>query len=113
MNSHAFTNCGDFRGNGYSAVGPVEVFNPSENYWYGANATTYILLAATGSLRWSATGTVYATTELYLESAGDVVIKPGGALDFDIAYATGKTGANVYIPCKSSGVSGYYIRLYT
>jgi len=113
MNSHAFTNCGDFRGDNYSAVGPIEVFNPSENYWYGANATTYILLAATGSLRWSATGTVYATTELYLESAGDVVLKPGGALDFDIAYTTDKTGANVYIPCKREGIGGYYFRLYT
>jgi len=85
MNSHAFVNCGDFRGTGYSAVGPIQAFNPSSNYWYGVNATTYLLLNATGSLRWSTTGTVYAATDTHIEAGGDVYLTAGSEIKMQVA----------------------------
>jgi len=102
MGSHAFTNCGDFRGDGYSAVGPIEVFNPSENYWYGANATTYILLAATGSLRWSETGTVYSGTDTHIEAGGDVYLTAGDDIILD---ATGDVICST-LPSSNPSVAG-------
>ena len=114
MNSHAFSNCGKFMAGATDTGNDKIDISTANRKWFGqTGASTYLHLADTGSLRWSATGTVYAATELYMQSAGDVVLKPGGALDFDIVYATGKTGANVYVPCKLAGVSGYYFRLYT
>lgn len=91
MNSHAFTNCGDFRGTGYSAVGPVQVFNPSSYYWYGEDATTYILLDKdAGSIRWTGNATVYGGSNLDLEAGGgDVEIKATSEIKLQPASASG------------------------
>jgi len=110
MNSHAFTNCGDFRGTGYAAN--VQVFNPTTYDWYGEDANTYILLDKdSGSIRWAGVGTVYAGSDLYLDTAGDIILEAD--LDFSNGSTTGKTGANVYVAVKNQGISGYYLRLYT
>ena len=85
----------------------------------GANATTYILLAATGSLRWSATGTVYSGTDTHIEAGGDVYLTAGNivlsfggdvvtfldAADTDsLTFAVGHEG---YIHCDVGGATRY------
>jgi len=117
MNSHAFTNCGDFRGTGYSAVGPIQVFNPSSYYWYGEDATTYILLDKdAGSIRWTGNATVYGN-ELTVESGGDLVLEVGSTAKMiqfkGYQLFSGKTAANEYMPIKDKNGNSRFLRFYT
>ena len=116
MNSHAFVNCGDFRGASYTAGapdGPNYVLNVESAEWVGDTNNTYLTLTATGLLRWETSGTVHSGGNLYLEADSDLELDPTGELVFRLTTDTGKTGANVYLPIKINNTSGYYLRAYT
>ena len=72
MDNHTLYNLSSLRG---GEDEDTNYLNLDDNKWVGVNATTYVLLNATGSIRWSAAGKVYGGTYLTLESADDVLIK--------------------------------------
>jgi hypothetical protein len=112
MQGYALYNCTDLRG---GTAATTNTLNLDTNEWIGADANTYLLLAATGSLRWLTAGTVYGGT-LYLESGNDLVLTTGSAKSLQIkgaTIATGKTAENEYLPIKKSDGTQRYIRLYS
>ena len=117
MGSHAFTNCGDFRGTGWDAGHPMYVLNPSSAEWIGYSATpwgaansSYVYLAQNASIRGHTDLTCDAQAgDLYLYAADDVIISPTGDIDFvasDGGAAGGLTIAPKSMIIKFNGAAG-------
>ena len=76
LDNHTLYNCSSLRG---ASDETTTYLNLDNNEWKGVDATTYVLLNATGSIRWSAAGTVYGGTYLTLESGDEILIKSDGS----------------------------------
>ena len=106
MNSHAFSNCGKFMA-GATDTGndklDISAGGAPVRKWFGqTGATTYLHMADTGSLRWSATGTVYSGTDTHIEAGGDVYLTAGDDIILD---ATGDVICST-LPSSDPSVAG-------
>ena len=120
MNGNDFYNCGAVLGGGLETT--TSAVNVSGNAWVGADVDTLLSLAATGSLEWSAAGTVSAGTDLNLTaSGGDLYLTAssqiklqvfgGTVLTINSITATDSTtlavGHEGLITCDVGGVTRY------